>query len=64
MQDDFNISTGALESLAFRKANEERKARKARENDFLFEICKEGGPMEVALKFLEGKQKIAPPVSY
>lgn len=63
MQDDFNISTGALESLAFRKANEERKA-KARENDFLFEICKEGGPMEVALKFLEEEQKIALTVSY
>lgn len=63
MQDDFNISTGALESLAFRKANEEIKA-KARENDFLFEICKEGGPMEVALKFLEGKKKIPLTVSY
>lgn len=62
MQDDFNISTGALESLAFRKAKKEKEA-KARENDFLFEICKEGGPMEVALKFLEGKQKIAITVS-
>lgn len=63
MQDDFNISTGALESLAFRKDKKERKA-KARENDFLFEICKEGGPMEVALKFLKEKKKIPLPVSY
>lgn len=63
MQYDFNISTGALKSLAFRKAKKEKEAE-ARENDFLFEICKEGGPMEVALKFLEGKQKIAPTVSY
>ena len=62
MQDDFNISTGALESLAFRNAKKEIEAE-ARENDFLSEICREGGPMEVALTFLKGKGKIALTVS-
>ena len=48
MQHDLNIYTDVLESL-----NLDANTRKTREVAFLSEICKPGGPMEVALKFLK-----------
>lgn len=59
MQHDFNISTGALESHALT----DLALKDARIGDFLVEICKTGGPMEVALAFLVREKKIAAAVS-